>query len=468
MLRRSPLAVLALLASYASGALASDLISITFESGNLAPANSAADGWKFWDAGAPGADLAKIGNTGRTFLTGTPGNDEAIFIKPATPNVSNNDLVGAEFRTSTPITINATDRIYVVTEAFSDVAAFSDQFMKIDVRFGLAGDGLAYGGFDGTLGGSTFSVNDNYNTEPTGINQQARISLQGSPTGQVQDNKYIGNDVQFGAADNNPGTPANNFLDRTYLVKTVYVPDATGSTVKAYSQGNGFDGTDIVSTYNRTALNSDAGTGVRIFNGYASLTIDRVSVHFRRHVGTNDGPGGNVDQNFNGFAGFTGFSSTADLVGDPATNPFYIVNNAADLMFGLKSIRIGVAEPTDLNLDGVTDAADLAIAQGNLGLTNATFFDGDVNGDGVVDANDLAFFNLPGPGDFDGNGLVDGADFLAWQQGLGGAYSEADLDAWITNFGSGGSFSAAPEPGSLTLLAAGVLGVAARRRRNAV
>jgi len=71
------------------------------------------------------------------------------------------------------------------------------------------------------------------------------------------------------------------------------------------------------------------------------------------------------------------------------------------------------------------------------------------------------------PGDFDLDGDVDGADFLAWQQGLGGAYDATHLAGWIANFGAGGASAAAasiPEPAALTLLVVGSLMLAARRR----
>lgn len=165
----------------------------------------------FGTPGRQGQNLATVGSTGRTFLTGTAGNDQMLFIKPATAGVANNDLVGAEFKTSTPITISATSRIYLVTESFSDMSAFSDQYMKLDVKWGLAGNGAAYGGFDGGLTGSTFGVNDNYNTEPTNANQQGRMSLLGTTGPAIAgDVKYVGSDVSFGGADNNPGVPANN------------------------------------------------------------------------------------------------------------------------------------------------------------------------------------------------------------------------------------------------------------------
>lgn len=89
---------------------------------------------------------------------------------------------------------------------------------------------------------------------------------------------------------------------------------------------------------------------------------------------------------------------------------------------------------------------------------------------GVVDA------------DFDGDGDIDGADFLTWQQnfGVAGATNQqgdadgnmtvdaADLAAWQTNFGGGAatvSVAAVPEPAAALLTAIGLLSLGAVRRR---
>jgi hypothetical protein len=57
------------------------------------------------------------------------------------------------------------------------------------------------------------------------------------------------------------------------------------------------------------------------------------------------------------------------------------------------------------------------------------------------------------PGDYNFDGLVDGADFLAWQRGGSpNPNSAADLALWSTNFGAGSSSAlstAAPEPRSI-------------------
>jgi hypothetical protein len=86
--------------------------------------------------------------------------------------------------------------------------------------------------------------------------------------------------------------------------------------------------------------------------------------------------------------------------------------------------------------------------------------------------------------DFNGDGLVDGADFLVWQQNLGiaegatneqgdadgnAAVNDLDLAAWQTNFGAGSTpppISAIPEPAAATLAAIALLAGATIRKRG--
>ena len=85
--------------------------------------------------------------------------------------------------------------------------------------------------------------------------------------------------------------------------------------------------------------------------------------------------------------------------------------------------------------------------------------------------------------DFNGDGLVDGADFLVWQQNFGlaegstneqgdadgnAAVNDLDLAAWQTNFGAGSTpppIGAVPEPAAATLAAIALLAGATLRQR---
>lgn len=73
-------------------------------------------------------------------------------------------------------------------------------------------------------------------------------------------------------------------------------------------------------------------------------------------------------------------------------------------------------------------------------------------------------------GDFNGDEVVDGADFLAWQRGESPTpLSSGDLQTWKDNFGGGSpAIGAVPEPATLSLVAAAIIGIALQssKRRN--
>ena len=65
------------------------------------------------------------------------------------------------------------------------------------------------------------------------------------------------------------------------------------------------------------------------------------------------------------------------------------------------------------------------------------------------------------PGDFNGDGSVDGADYVTWRMGLGTTYTQSDYDVWRSRFGSTSAAAASarsaavPEPTFWMLLSVG-------------
>jgi hypothetical protein len=86
----------------------------------------------------------------------------------------------------------------------------------------------------------------------------------------------------------------------------------------------------------------------------------------------------------------------------------------------------------------------------------------------------LSITPSPLAGDYNHNGVVDAADYVAWRHGLGTTYTQSDYDVWRANFGntaasgSGSQFAAGqaqvPEPTTIFLALLGLSYVAATAR----
>jgi fibronectin-binding autotransporter adhesin len=126
----------------------------------------------------------------------------------------------------------------------------------------------------------------------------------------------------------------------------------------------------------------------------------------------------------------------------------------------------------NLNTGGLTDIIDSLYLGGtpqnpgtygslsSLADNKSAFF----TGSGILSVTTLGA-PITTPGDFDGDGDVDGRDFLVWQRNT----SVGNLADWQANYGTGigpltANATAVPEPGSLVLLLAGAL-VLGRRGR---
>lgn len=162
------------------------------------------------------------------------------------------------------------------------------------------------------------------------------------------------------------------------------------------------------------------------------------------------------------------------------------VNNAGGLVFmdtaSIVNLTAGAPATGDFNFDGVLNSNDLNMLQlavsGDLDPGDNRF---ELTGDSVLNAADIAAWQALGgvPGDYNGDGSVDAADYTVWRDSLGsttslaadgsnnGVIDQADYGVWKTNFGSPATAAvtaAVPEPTGLLL--AGVLlalGLATRR-----
>jgi hypothetical protein len=147
----------------------------------------------------------------------------------------------------------------------------------------------------------------------------------------------------------------------------------------------------------------------------------------------------------------TGFDAITDVI---------IELNIVGDQLSVFAWRPGDAKPTT----PLATAQDATYASGRAGIV---FNEDDDNTTGVfrfAAAQDSPFVDVA-PGDFDGDGDVDGNDFLVLQRGEGTGNIGADLTAWKANFGSGGAIAAVPEPGSLLLaLTAGLAALGIRKK----
>ena len=176
--------------------------------------------------------------------------------------------------------------------------------------------------------------------------------------------------------------------------------------------------------------------------------------------------------------------ASADLVGEPVDLDFS--NGAGDqyvlqLTYNDGALPSGVTESQLQLLVFDTASGDWEVAVDGNTTGGSTFFNGSYEdylaglGGGVFDAADLGFFGLDtvnnhvwavldhastfgvgvltagGSGDFDGDGDVDGADFLTWQR----APNTWSLSDWQSAYGNAVATDAAaavPEPTTFTFL----------------
>ena len=132
-----------------------------------------------------------------------------------------------------------------------------------------------------------------------------------------------------------------------------------------------------------------------------------------------------------------------------------ILRSSADAFASdLVSITNGTVQgtsdiPVDVDLTALMDVTDLTFRFYFLGTNNAT-------NERTRVVGPITLFAAIPTGDFDGNGTIDGADFLKWQRDGGRA---DELDAWQTNYGTlaPSASTSVPEPAGLVIVMTGLL-----------
>ncbi len=223
-------------------------------------------------------------------------------------------------------------------------------------------------------------------------------------------------------------------------------------------------------------------------DAYQDILLKNYVFGFGNYQGAyvNYGPGGVV-----GF--ISGFAYASALVDDDLID-VTTVPQAPNSIFEV-SLAYGANNPN-------AEFNNTSAATGEyIGLAfpiNATLHYGWVrvtidNALGIFVVNDWAYDDVPGAGilagdtgvtagDFNGDGVVDGADYAFLRNGLdvdpepagtgdgSGTLDAGDLPFYVNNFGAGAAPAAAtapvPEPATLGLLAAGSLGLTTLRRRR--
>ena len=306
---------------------------------------------------------------------------------------------------------------------------------KIGDTVGLGGAGLSLN----RLGGLSVSPNN------------SKIALMGYSTGAVLVYDYTaGDSMGAGAALSGGRQTADNTLDGGHTQGTVWKDN---NTVLAFSAlGNVFEinSTTMAATLKKTV------TTPPFFANFTSLAYEpSISPYL-----------------YASFGGFDGVATVNKLyVLDPASS--YNVVKEIDLSTSLQTAReIALDKNGNLFMSQYggsgTPGAKLDFIPGSMILNPATLTDNSsVDWYQSSTLSSFSSFDIGFglPGDFNGNRVVDAADYTVWRDGLGSIYTPADYDVWKTHYGqAGGSGSegpslgtAVPEPRTLTIFLAAAL-----------
>ncbi|MCC7086121.1 MAG: PEP-CTERM sorting domain-containing protein [Pirellulales bacterium] len=305
-------------------------------------------------------------------------------------------------------------------------------------------------------------------------------------------------------------TPAKATIRHYSIVQAESQIAASGDVANLPIAGQGAGGTGLSTTYTGTISANRTTTGITFLNTVLDpTTVDAdVSGTWKPGVG---GGAGSAPGDYGGKInlGTTNFA-IRDLVGTFLSSEIpvssggfdlssilfsFIGNSAFDYSYDIFLVGSGSGRQSLVGSDftsGLTGSGTISAANFVEKLTipvNVTIPFEDLNGIAALDGQltltgqVVATAILPmTPGDFNGDGNVDGADFVAWQTHFptasgatlaegdangDGAVDGADFVIWQTHFPSSGAAGAAPvpEPATGMLLLVGAL-AAWRRKRS--
>ena len=251
----------------------------------------------------------------------------------------------------------------------------------------------------------------------------------------------------------NPSVPVGSFIN--YLGGSTAI---TGWTVV------GVDSAVVSRTFMQSGITFEAQDGNQWID-LAGITANSMTSGVTQNISTTIGQpydltfyvGSATDHNL--F-----FPTTVDLSINGSAREHYTNPNAPTNMLNWQSFTVNFTATSS--------------------TTNLTFFNGDASNNYNTALDNVSVNTVPGtPGDYNNNGAVDAADYVAWRKGNNPLYNEVatigsntpqDYTEWRARFGnppgSGRSLGGAiiPEPATLLLLFVGVVGMPIRCRKPAL
>ena len=377
--------------------------------GTFDPGNSGT-GWQFQQSNVVTAVETPSNPDRPTFSHGDPNDQGALVIHPyaQSPFTAFGQEQGAiwnqSFDTNDPNlpveTIDAGEVFYVYTEYFSDVSTGTQAF-KTNIFFGEVGDGNPNLGIGAPAWDSGPGSNSEAGWTWGDNNNPDDANMSGSIYGNQIASQF--SNTRYGNPPSSAELTQNHIGIMVYRQMSDAATPAVGTEMELSETLGNFNGGESSNPLGLDPNNIPAwGGNSTVITGNV---VDKAVVQLRRQ--RPDLADDIADDLY-----------TSTFFDDPNASNCTGASSPADCIYnaqlGVRYLRIGTAEITDINLDGVTDSLDEAIVMENLNKFGPT---------------------APA-GDFDNDGDVDNFDFLVWQSGFPTLYDDADLQDWQDNYGT--------------------------------